>query len=128
CSLKKIAFMEKIYQTTVVGESGADQNSALYSFIETTDPSCMRDYVFVQYIRGCVVEYHKRKGETSYTGQYKAYMLRDKYVDFNFKNWIVDTIDDDPMYASTPLSYSPDRHYMHYTAKSVLDLSNKNLD
>ncbi len=92
---------------------GAEQrvrSTFMAAVIETSDPSCIRDYAVVQYIRGCA--YTVRYDRASRVERDRSFDIsrevRGRSVTFNHPRLEVDTIDADPMYASAPPGV--DRH------------------
>ena len=125
CSLKKMALLKQDFKATSTEDSGGSVRTGIYGFLETSDPSCQRQFAFVQYIKGCAIE-RTKTASGRWNSHYKTYQLRGREIDFNLPNWTVDTIDDDPMYASTDFATSSDRHYNYLTPKSPVVLSDKN--
>ena len=79
-------------------ESRFRMSSALW---ETSDPSCIKNYGVVQYIKGCIynINHDPKTGEKEeYFGLNRD--SRGQTIDFVHKNWEVDSIDIDPLYSS----------------------------
>lgn len=101
CSLKRFSVSSydleflKVFRTMP-----ATRQSTVAAVTETTDPSCLRNYGVVQYIRGCI--YTTRTNNI--TGASEKYFLtrdsRGETVDFHHPVWEVDTSDLDPLYNS----------------------------
>lgn len=125
CSVTKLALLKQDYRASATQNKDISENTGMYAFYQTTNPSCNRDFVFVQFIKGCAIESYKDK-LGKWNSNYMLYTLRGKDVDFNMPDWIVDTIDEDPMYSSTAPEDSSDRHYRYATPKSPVALKDSN--
>jgi len=92
--------------------------------IETSQPSCIRDYAIVQWTRGCMTNQNFSQS----TGQLspKYFPVRDSEGSeqyFTSPNWSVDTVDTDPMYA-TDTTEPGGRMDFYYVSKTPLKLKN----
>ena len=122
CGLKR--FSMAYYDNEFVdafGEPGRNRYSLMAAIWETTDPSCIRDYGVVQYIRGCVYSAEK---DTA-TGKIKKYIRhvresRGEVIRYKHPKWEVDTVDKDPLYNSNEC----DRFAIHRFVKIPLSLKN----
>lgn len=121
CGLKRFSVAD--YETRAVdGPLEKSRVSVMGAVIETTAPSCAKEYGVVQYIRGCV--YHVRYDAA--TGAEKervfdvARRLRGPRVVFSHPVFEVDRTDEDPLYASDPSE--ADRLALVYAPKAPLRL------
>jgi hypothetical protein len=121
CGLKRFSVAD--YETRAVdGPLEKSRISVMGAVVETTAPSCAKDYGVVQYIRGCV--YHVRYDAA--TGAEKertfdvARRLRGPRVVFSHPVFEVDRTDEDPLYASDPSE--TDRMALVYAPKAPLRL------
>ncbi len=101
CGLKRFSVAD--YE--IRRNDGPDEKSRISvmgAVIETTAPSCIRDYAVVQYIRGCV--YHVRYDRATRTERERTFdvarRLRGPRVVFSHPGYDVDSTDTDPAYAS----------------------------
>lgn len=97
CSLKRVGYTVQDYRIRV---DGADhRGTRLFAFYETDTVPALEEYVFVQFIKGCVYSSEMRNGVlrtyrdivTSHLGH---------FVPFFFREWSVDSINGDPAYFS----------------------------
>ncbi len=82
----------------------ATRQSMMAAVTETTNASCIGDYGVVQFIRGCI--YIDRISNATNVSSEKYLMTRDlrgKTVDFKHPDWVVDSVDLDPLYNSYDL-------------------------
>lgn len=121
CGLKR--FSVASYETrSVDGPLERSRISVMGAVVETTAPSCAKEYGVVQFIRGCV--YHERYD--AHTGALLertfdvARRFRGPRVVFNHPALEVDRTDEDPLYASD--SGEADRMALVYAPKSPLRL------
>lgn len=103
CGLKTFSVLDyEIRDSVKNGE--ASRMTEAGAVIETTDPSCLRDYGVVQFIRGCV--YHTRYALPSGAEIEKVFdvarRLRGPRVVFNHPDYEVDQTQLDPLYVSYP--------------------------
>lgn len=103
CGLKAFSLIDyEIRESVKNGE--ASRMTEMGAVIETTDPSCLRDYGIVQFIRGCV--YHTRyslaTGEETEKVFDVARHLRGPRVVFSHPGYEVDQTELDPLYVSYP--------------------------
>lgn len=125
CSLQKFAMVQQEYRSSSTEDKVITENSGVYAYLHTTDSSCNRNYGIVQYIKGCAVE-SRKSPDGQWKSGYMLYQSRGKYVDFYMPEWTVDTVDVDPMYASTSPGDNADRMYKYYTPKARQILSDAN--
>lgn len=103
CGLKAFSLLDyEIRESVKNGE--ASRMTEMGAVIETTDPSCLRDYGIVQFIRGCV--YHTRYALPGGAEIEKVFdvarHLRGPRVVFSHPNYEVDQTELDPLYVSYP--------------------------
>ncbi len=117
CDLKGVTFRVQLEHVHLEGDATRDQyGTDMYASYETNTLEKVKKYVFVQFIRGCV--FHS---EMLPTGEIANYFTesRDGYMDtpygytlFRHPNWEIDSIDEDPVYASNP-DFAENRHYLY---------------
>lgn len=121
CGLKAFSLVDYETRESVKNDEAA-RLSVMGAVIETTDPSCLRDYGVVQFIRGCV--YHARYSLPSGAEIEKVFdvarRLRGPRVVFSHPGWEVDRTELDPVYMSYPDEES--RVDLYYTPRGPLRL------
>lgn len=127
CGLKKFSLIKQDYQAHFSDDPSRSENTGVYAFYETTDKSCIRDYAIVQYIKGCALEYFKDKNG-KIIKRPMLYQSRNKNINFYLPEWIVDSVDVDPMYSSTDAADHPDRHAVYKTPKKKINLIPANMN
>lgn len=131
CSLKRATLAQitfddpKGMQFESVGASKIEMISAM---AETSDPSCLKDYAFVQWIRGCVYTqgYDRAlKSSKNYFGYNRE--NRGKSTSFVHKKWEVDSMKEDPMYYAAPANTvtDPGRFDYYRVPKNKIDFTNE---
>jgi hypothetical protein len=110
CSLKKVHFVADQYQIRV----GADLNygTRMVADYRTAASGDLKDYAFVQFIRGCQFESQEINHKIVYSSSITRELF-DKMVTFRSPNWIIDSIDSDPMYNSLPNNTEFPRHVLY---------------
>lgn len=81
---------------------GVRRSTTNIALFETTDPSCLKKFGIVQYIKGCVYNSHldMQTGRVNkWFGHVRSY--KGKQISYNHPDWEVDTIDEDPLYWSS---------------------------
>ncbi len=121
CGLKAFSVIDyEIRESVKNGE--ASRMTEMGAVIETTDPSCLRDYGIVQFIRGCV--YHTRYDIASGSETEKVFdvarHLRGPRVVFSHPGYEVDQTELDPLYVSYP--DEEDRLALLYVPKGRMHL------
>ena len=106
--------------------TSSSYGTKLYAEYKTKSISQLEDYVVVQYIKGCLFDSKLENGEIVKSSKYMTASFGE-LIPFKYKKWTIDTIDTDPVYAST----STDRHgryrwnkssnYNHKTEKYIRD-------
>lgn len=101
CSLKRVRYLAEDYRVGVGDEY--NYGTSLAAWYTTESLESLRDYVFVQFIRGCVYTTEKdERGlvQTGYT------IVREffggEFIRFCHDDWEIDTTDKSPVYWSTP--------------------------
>lgn len=97
CSLLRVSFISEDY---VVSSEGVPYyGKRLVAEYETTTTSSLTDYVFVQFLRGCVYTTRLEGGKVV---PYYMHVRYGKGDVFRFNDWAVDAVDDNPVYSSWP--------------------------
>jgi hypothetical protein len=126
CSLKTVTLGTQVYSS----EEGSLTKGSLYratsmaASFETTSPECLREYGLVQWVRGCV--YSEAFDQPHHEVSFGGWSTRDhrgvKSVDFYHPEWVIDTLESDPMYGTSPesthLGDPNDRHRFYLAAPS----------
>ncbi len=103
CSLKEAEFLVEDYRQSIAGENGSEAfhyGTRLVAKYRTDSLASLEDYVFVQFIKGCVFQSKIQNGTITY--QYISTPQYDGIIEFKFKDWIIDSLDNDPVYNSIP--------------------------
>ncbi|HXV26838.1 MAG TPA: hypothetical protein VD862_02345 [Candidatus Paceibacterota bacterium] len=97
CSLVRVSFLAEDYVVHTDGDLPY-YGKRLVAEYETTTPGALTDYVFVQFIRGCVYSSFVADGLVVpvYNHSYGGEKVH------NFPEWAVDSYDDNPVYGSRP--------------------------
>jgi hypothetical protein len=111
CSLREFE-VEVVDQKFIWGDGAYAMGPSMVARYRTDSVATLRDYVIVQFIRGCLYG-----SEVNARGEVERYFNigRDHYgraIDFHHPTWVVDSITTDPAYWSDP-NETPDRHF-HY--------------
>lgn len=102
CSLKRVRFIEENYKIGI-GKS-YNYGERFFGEYETSSAAAIRDYLFVQFIKGCVYS-AKNNGDGPVSVSYDVYLEHfGKRKEFHFKDWVIDSDIDDPALSSTPQS------------------------
>jgi hypothetical protein len=111
CSLRQFEVQVDRAKFTF-GDGAYSLGSSMVARYRTDSTRTLRDYIIVQFIRGCLfsstvgqdgrVERHFNMGRDHYG----------KSVDFHHPEWVIDSIEAEPGYWSTP-SENLDRHYFY---------------
>lgn len=84
---------------------------ALLSY-ETKKIEYLEDYGIVQFIRGC--QFHTTESGDVYGGAAVPAFFGKKYYPYRFENWVIDSLDRDPLYNSwVPKNKSHSRHDLY---------------
>ncbi|OGN22771.1 MAG: hypothetical protein A2918_01375 [Candidatus Yanofskybacteria bacterium RIFCSPLOWO2_01_FULL_42_49] len=100
CDLKQIRYLAEDYEIMVDG--GYHYGTRLFAWYITETVENLENYAFVQFIKGCQYQSTDNNNTT--------WVARDYFLErilFKHKNWVIDSIDSDPVYYSTPNS----RHF-----------------
>lgn len=99
CNLK--SFSLSTYNSLDSKQIGVFKNSYMEGYYEVKDPKYVQDFAVVQYIKGCIFEEYWHDNEN--VRLRNDGVIRDffgKKVIFNHPNYVIDSFDDDPIYAS----------------------------
>jgi hypothetical protein len=113
-------------QVNAFGKTGRARGAMMAASVETSDPSCLKEYGVVQYIRGCMYNVRFRREENRVVDRYFGIVReqRGRVVPFVFRGWDVDTVDGDPLYHSNSDSDAPSARFDHHRfAKKPLSLA-----
>ncbi|MDO8504334.1 MAG: hypothetical protein Q7S36_00575 [Candidatus Liptonbacteria bacterium] len=98
CSLKRVEYIVEDYKVGIGDEY--TYGAQFFARYETDAVNNLEDYVFVQFIRGCM--YWSRVKNGAIVRDYSInYGSATDNVVFNFSDWIVDTDNPDPVYSAT---------------------------
>lgn len=115
CGLKKAGLIQSNSHWVTKSEPDTqDYFSHATTYFETNQPQCLKEYVVVQFIKGCVYETWVND-DKSKTQRFLMRDFMDKTVAFNHANWVVDTADSDPVYASESSLGADGRHHRYMT-------------
>jgi hypothetical protein len=102
CGLKRFSLATYDHEISELnGHPGISRQRLMAAIWETTDPSCMKNYGVVQYIKGCIYSIiHDPKSGTNdpYFGVTR--ISHGQSIDFQHKDWEIDSVDTDPLYSS----------------------------
>lgn len=82
------------------GSKNLERASTMAAVIETSGPSCLKDYSIVQYIRGCVYDivFNPKTGDqTPYFGHTRVFRGEERFL-FRHADWAIDTTDNNAAY------------------------------
>ena len=122
CTLNTVDFYSVDYRVWVIDRY--HHGSALYAFYDTKDLANIEDYVFVQYVKGCVyndMRFTNGRPHEVVLGYKEQF---DQTVRFHFPNWVIDTVDLDPVYQSNTKE-SDFRHYAYRWNEKVRSIDRK---
>lgn len=97
-TLKK--FELEVFDSTFTMEDYISKSTSIVSSFETKNVEDLKDYAIVQYIKGCVFD-----ESTDSTGNVvRVYQSREFFnqqaVTFKHPEWVIDSVDTDPIYSS----------------------------
>ncbi len=120
--LKKFKIKVSDYKV-ILSDGKFNLGTKMHAIYETTSPEYLREYVIVQYIKGCRFQYLEKDGQ----GHIAEGIVReffDEIVPFKHTNWVIDSVDMDPVYNS----HEQDRHglYRWNTVKDSTHHSTEN--
>jgi len=114
CGLRSVIFRTEKYHMPPDprdGSVGDFFGTAFYASIVTDTLEDLRNYAFVQFIRGCVFRSERLpSGVTEETFSVVRPYMDDGMALFRHDGWMIDSNEVDPIYSSAP-SESSDRHY-----------------
>lgn len=114
CDVKEIGFWTHRYRVGPKDETDLyDQSygTSLYAWYETGSFDTLEDYVFVQYIHGCVFRSRSTSlGSELHHGMVRNHLDPTKTKAFIHPEWTVDSDDKDPAY-NTHISHPDERHF-----------------
>ncbi len=99
CNIESFKLHHYNYRILFAGDPRPSYGTAAYMSYETRDVDQLEDYAFVQFIKGCAFE--SRVDEETGEIRKRFHLLRhffDELVDFHHPEWVIDSIDKDPMY------------------------------
>jgi len=103
CSLKTATFQDIQYKIWIIDRF--HYGTKLIARYETDSIDSLTDYAFVSFIKGCSYQQNAKNIEWP-----RVMESFDKYLRTFFPNWIIDSIDSDPVYNSLR-DYKDQRHY-----------------
>jgi hypothetical protein len=98
----------------------------LYAWYRTQKPEKLRDFVFVQFIRGCTFETKEVNGTVKVSHTKARTFFGSQGVPFSHPDWVIDSVDTDPAYWTDP-EY-PDRHALLRWGIDGVTFPNRPLD
>jgi hypothetical protein len=104
CALSRFSLANYEHdERNAFGQTNAMRGSMMAAAVETSDPSCLKEYGIVQYVRGCLYNVRYSRADNRITKKYFGVVReqRGKTVPFVYSDWDVDTVDADPLYNST---------------------------
>lgn len=109
CSLKEFNVQVSDYVVTSAGEKSYGTNA--YISYETDSIDTIEDYAIVQFIRGCV--YNEIENENGALEKRKGIARKffGSYQKFIHPEWVIDSIDEDPIYNSSEVRESRHDYY-----------------
>jgi len=108
CNLKKIKHFVNDYEVKFDGKTSSF-GTKMYFLYETETIQDLTDYVAVQFIKGCQFNTTLKNGVVNYYSNISKRSFGE-VIPFKFTDWIVDSIDTDPVYNSHSEENLP-RHY-----------------
>ena len=99
CSLVRVRFLVQDYHFTIDNEDVFGTH--LVAWYETSSVNALQDYVFVQLVRGCryTSTWNNEREEVAFDFDQKIFGA---YRPAVFQEWIIDSVDTDPVYNSVP--------------------------
>ncbi len=99
CDLKKVEYFVEDYKVAIDGDYSYGRR--FFARYETNSVKNLEKYAFVQFIKGCDFTM-RRVGQKMETFHDIIYPRDNGAIEFNFKDWTIDSYDDDPVYSSIP--------------------------
>jgi hypothetical protein len=112
CDLKEIIFFVEDYEFPIdpsVDENVLMRGTKFMAGIETTNVAALQNYVFVQFIRGCMWNSQQEADGSITTSFSIARTYLGKRTHFVHREWTVDSVDLDPAYSTE--EENADRHF-----------------
>lgn len=111
CSLNQADFTVENYRIKILEEPNPEKTAGygtrMFARYRTDSPATLEEYVFVQFIRGCVYETSLVNGKVVVTYQVARHHFNPNLsVTFKHPEWAVDTDNPDPAYSSMPKTAS----------------------
>ena len=100
CDLKKVRFKSEDYQILVDG--GIHYGTRLFAHYLTDTVGTLENYAFVQFIKGCQYNSYDT-GEITPKSIAREYF--NELATYSHKNWVIDSIDTNPIYFSNSEFY-----------------------
>ncbi len=103
CSLKEAEFLVEDYRQAILekdGSTGYNYATRLVAKYRTDSLASLEDYVFVEFIKGCVFTSRMENGVLKY--DYISTPHLNANVTYKFTEWTIDSYDLDPVYNSLP--------------------------
>jgi hypothetical protein len=95
CSLLRVRFLTEDY--LVMTDKGPHYGTRFFAQYETDSIAALEDYVFVQFVKGCLYMTRVQEGLVVPIYHRERYEKGDL---FRFDNWVLDSYNDDPVYSS----------------------------
>jgi hypothetical protein len=113
CSLK--AFRLQVEETEIVLKESDEKHfiSKMVASYETESLDTLKDYVIVQFIRGCRFESKMVDGKLQKKDAYEKIMSFGEFKDFHFPDWVIDSQDKCPVYNSA-IDREAGQKLLHY--------------
>lgn len=118
-------FKTETYHYKAYLPEGVSHGTGMYTSFETKDANSLKDYVIVQFIKGCHFESKIENNQITKRLTRSRYFFND-LVKYKHSEWVIDSIDADPVYSSTPkgrhfsyrwnlnpLSYNSDTEFLY---------------
>ena len=130
CQIKRFTLLNTHQEMKDLVGPSTDHFTSMAALIDTTGPECIRNYGVVQYIQGCVSnqEYNKLNGKLSAKHFGTIRTSREKDIYFAHPNLEVDSLNNDPLYASKSSQDDGERQGWYYVSKTPLKLKNTRAD
>lgn len=108
-----LGFEFKVTRITSKEVNGMTSSSYLEGFYETKSVDSLEKYATVQYIRGGLYDINQMGDEPSYkTISHTREFFGHDLVPFQHDDWVIDSLDDDPIYASAAQKNHRHGYYM----------------
>lgn len=122
CDLKSAKMIITDYKVGFEADNDFNFGTQAILVYETDTKPNLLNYVYVQFIKGCMFDSKLVDGKVTKIAQgYSVYSF-DDIIPLKFTDWVIDSSDKDPVY-STDYPDHPERHYYYYWAKYPEDYS-----